>query len=80
MPLLIDLSCDPNSVVSLATGEQHSARAIVEKAQEERKPLAQRAHANIRAMLDSNGQAKFDEKREAVRIVMLNSLAQPAPP
>lgn len=80
MPLMIDVSCDPNAMVGMVGGELSTAQSALERAREERAPLAENANKSMRAVLDSEAQLKFDTQREALRRKMQNSLAQPSPP
>jgi hypothetical protein len=77
MPLIIEAACDP---AMFPSNDPKSARAIRDEAYQERTPLAEKTHKALRAMFDSQWQAKYDAQRVVVQAALLNSHAQPAPP
>lgn len=79
MPLLIDVACDPNAMISLATGEMRIAQSSLTKAQGERIPLAERANKTMRGVLEGELQKQFDLKRDEVRKSQPRAVVQPEP-
>lgn len=80
MPLIIDVACDPNAMVSMATGEMRTAQSSLNKARGEYTRMAERTQTLFRAMLDSETKKKFDSELEKVRKSLEREPLQPTPP